>query len=137
MTLGASGKDDPDVRTGKPMRVEAVKVATQRTDTTNLGIAEVSQLIESVRARRSQVYTGILYENKRARGFGLNHCGAVIGYKGLLAKDPDELRLPTNRTITERSYTPFTKRLIMNGTFKSAKTGLIIDDQTKVIEHIN
>lgn len=51
--------------------------------------------------------------------------------------DPVELRLPAGKTIAERSLVPLTKRLVMSGAFKSAKTGLIVDPQTKVIEHIN
>ena len=83
------------------------------------------------------MYNGILYESKQARGFFLKHSDSCIDYKGLLARDPGELRLPANKTITQRSYTPFRNRLIMNGAFKAAKSGLIIDPQTKYIEKIN
>ena len=80
------------------------------------------------------MYNGILYENKQARGNNMSQSGARIEYKGLLATDPQELRLPTGNTIAERSLVPLTKRLVMRGAFKSAKTGLIVDPQTKFIE---
>ena len=67
----------------------------------------------------------------------MRQTGNRIDYKGLLSQNPQELRLPAGKTIAERSHVPLTKRLVMAGAFKSAKTGLIVDPQTKIIEHIN